>query len=518
MTRKNIERAIAKDELIRLDEILDSPYLLIGGLAVQQYCTTRISKDIDLICDFETVQDVIDKLYPTDQWNQIDSMNDDYRPSYILQYRFSKPGDDKIEIFFGPKVLERGGYEYIEWEELSRNARPFKHKKETLSKILVPLPHALAYSKLVSFSSRQEAMEEKINQDISDFANLTNHHSFSLAEFWDLLNSHDPHGTLRERFRTRISRYADNAKKSCLYGLSMLFIDLPQSFSMIDISQSLPKPSKHQIYIAAPHKNVTKNKGVAESLRSHGLLVKVPLEEVDNSNLSEQNKSPEAIRQICTSAIDSCDIVAVDLDTYGLDSAWELGYAEGLNKAIVGYSLEPDQTTERYINRRIYNENFMHGWLPSNIYYNESGIIEICKNKVVYICGSFDNKEIDKLRASSIKTACKELIDPKEHVKNRGDLLPKDYPLNARRATNDLLRRSDILLVVLPRYGMDASWQIGYAFALKKQIIGFVLNDDKRQVVHQSFWDHWVHGWKQKTHLVSITDLVAFLRGMDRQS
>ena len=45
--RKPIERAVAKKELERIDAVLTRPHLLIGGLAVQQYYSARISQDID---------------------------------------------------------------------------------------------------------------------------------------------------------------------------------------------------------------------------------------------------------------------------------------------------------------------------------------------------------------------------------------------------------------------------------------------------------------------------------------
>lgn len=219
MPRQEIDRAAAKDELVRINGVLDTPYLLIGGLAVQQYDKSRISRDIDLICDFATIQGLLTALYPSMDWEIFDQTDDDYRPSYHIKHRHAT----KSEIVFGPKVKERGNYDFLDWTELSDGANPLVHKKVALANILVPLPHALAYSKLVSVVGRSEAHEEKIKQDLHDFSSLTNHELFSLAKFWNLLNRNDPTGGLRERFRDRSSRFLDVLKKSCLHALTNLF-------------------------------------------------------------------------------------------------------------------------------------------------------------------------------------------------------------------------------------------------------------------------------------------------------
>ncbi len=219
MLSQEIDRASAKDELARIDGILTSPYLLIGGLAVQQYDTTRVSKDIDLICDFATIQGLLGSLYPSKDWQISDHTNDDYRPSYHISHRHAQQG----EIVFGPKVKERGNYEFLDWVELGEEAIPFEHKGSKFPNILVPLPHALAYSKLVSVVGRNASHEEKIRQDLNDLSSLTNHKLFNLAEFWDLIKRHDPSGSLREQFRDRSSRFSDVLKKSCLHDLTTLF-------------------------------------------------------------------------------------------------------------------------------------------------------------------------------------------------------------------------------------------------------------------------------------------------------
>jgi nucleoside 2-deoxyribosyltransferase len=89
-------------------------------------------------------------------------------------------------------------------------------------------------------------------------------------------------------------------------------------------------------------------------------------------------------------AIQSSKILVVDLDKYGLDTAWEVGYAEGLGKRVIGYNEDEGATTnERFINRRIYSDNFMHGWQNQTIFSDLTELANHCQGKIVYICGSF---------------------------------------------------------------------------------------------------------------------------------
>ena len=67
---------------------------------------------------------------------------------------------------------------------------------------------------------------------------------------------------------------------------------------------------------------------------------------------------------------------------------------------------------------------------------------------------------------------------------------------------------------MLPRYGMDVSWQIGYATALGKEIIGILLTDDKKELGKASFWDHWMHSWKNKLRATGISELRVILKGL----
>ena len=122
--KKPIAIKTAKDELARINGALKSPHLLIGGLAVQQYHTTRVSKDIDLICDFEPVQELLESLYPSKDWNIEDKTGDEYRPSYRITRKYKL--DEIGEIIFGPKIGERGSYEYLGLGDVGAGSQAFQ--------------------------------------------------------------------------------------------------------------------------------------------------------------------------------------------------------------------------------------------------------------------------------------------------------------------------------------------------------------------------------------------------------
>ena len=92
----------AKEELVRINNVLTKPHILIGGLAVNQYDLARISTDIDLVVEFETANKIIKELYPSLEWNKIDRNDDEIRPSYEIVNRTNS----ELVIKFGPKILQ----------------------------------------------------------------------------------------------------------------------------------------------------------------------------------------------------------------------------------------------------------------------------------------------------------------------------------------------------------------------------------------------------------------------------
>ncbi len=165
----------AKTELLRLQEYLEDPVLLIGGLAVQQYHRARASRDIDLVCTLEQLKTLESNAYPSQTYAHEESQND-LRPNVVYQNLITG-----VKIYLGPKILEREPYPFIHYKHYTEDARWFTYDDKVCGNILVPSPHHLAFSKLISHISRRQ--KKKGEQDLSDFCNLSNHKDFSLNYF-----------------------------------------------------------------------------------------------------------------------------------------------------------------------------------------------------------------------------------------------------------------------------------------------------------------------------------------------
>jgi hypothetical protein len=219
--QKPIDRAIAKRELERINDALEEPHLLIGGLAVQQFHAARDSKDIDLVCEFETARALLDRLYPSKDWTVENKQEDEYRPSYQIKHKVDELGT----IIFGPKISERAPYDHIDWNALERRAQEFRSANGPLKNILVPAPHALAYTKLISFLGRKSPAH-KIEVDLKDLVNLTNHGEFSASQFYDLLRQSRSHDELIANFRAKCEAheaYSQIVSESSLLHLALMF-------------------------------------------------------------------------------------------------------------------------------------------------------------------------------------------------------------------------------------------------------------------------------------------------------
>ena len=146
---------------------------------------------------------------------------------------------------------------------------------------------------------------------------------------------------------------------------------------------------KPVVYLGAPHKNVRRNHEARKTLESYGIEVNVP-EDLVKKRVSGGHVSGGVIRSICIGAIRQSSAVVVDLDTYGLDTAWEIGFAEGLEKPVIGFSR--DQKTiidRRFVNLRHHRDNFMHGWDESGFSESLDDIAGRCSGRSVHVCGTF---------------------------------------------------------------------------------------------------------------------------------
>lgn len=177
-----IDIAVAKESLKNINEALDTPHMLIGGLAVEQYYKGRDSQDIDLVCDHKTAKALL-RLFPNNDWDIEDHNDDAYRPSYIITHQIK----EGIVIRFGPKISEREPYNYLNWEDFRDGSIPFKYKNIKYNNILIPTAESLAFTKLVSSVERKEKSKPKSMQDFEDYINLSNHKSFNINKFVYLL-------------------------------------------------------------------------------------------------------------------------------------------------------------------------------------------------------------------------------------------------------------------------------------------------------------------------------------------
>jgi DNA-binding NtrC family response regulator/nucleoside 2-deoxyribosyltransferase len=271
-------------------------------------------------------------------------------------------------------------------------------------------------------------------------------------------------------------------------------------------SRGIVTSSHTVVYIAAPYGNVNTNGRVAGRLRGDGFFATLPTEEIARRKLQE-GKDGENIRAVCMDAIKTTDHVVVHLDTYGLDTAWEIGYAEGLGKEIIGLNEDPHLLeAARTVRRKLYAKNFMHGWEGQKIFTSIDSLAKACENELVYVAGSFRNPALEQLEKSRrFHDSAKKVFFPRIYA--------RDKSVGDRTRTNADLEESSIVVIVLPRYGMDTSWQIGFATAKEKQLVGIMLGDDKGRETEQSMlWDHWMHDWNGKTIVYSLNELCSCLR------
>ena len=218
MANLPIDLQIARDQLVRINDALSKPHLLIGGLAVQRYVVARDSKDIDLVCESAVARELLRSLFPSDDWT-VENLNDDeYRPSFVARHRWRDLG----EICFGPKISERRAYDYIDWAFLLATAVPYVDRGKPLERIRIPTCCHLAYTKLLSFLSRDKGKREKRLQDLQDFVDLTNHDAFCPNEFLSQLRRTDAWSFIAANFRVTAEEDAI-LERSCLRKMSILF-------------------------------------------------------------------------------------------------------------------------------------------------------------------------------------------------------------------------------------------------------------------------------------------------------
>lgn len=178
-----------------------SPLILIGGLAVRQHIRARHSEDIDLVCSHEVSEAIVRDLYPTTDWNTHDENDSEYRPDFVIKHKIDKSFP---QIRFGPKILERGAYKFLDWNRFSDDATAYHVENETLDRIRVPCIEVLCFSKLISLLGRKPEMEKKIYQDLVDLVDLSNADGFRLGVFYNLIREAKAESHIRSELRGRL--------------------------------------------------------------------------------------------------------------------------------------------------------------------------------------------------------------------------------------------------------------------------------------------------------------------------
>lgn len=175
-----IPLADAIDKLSDINDLLESPHLLIGGLAVERYWRGRDSHDIDLFCTYKTSKAIINSVFPSGEWDTESETGDPRHPKYIFTKKNTEP---PVKVVFDPRFLEEDPYASIAWSTVKMLASPYPYGSETLDNILIPSAGALAFLKLLSYTQRSRDRVEKRNQDLQDVVDLTNYRHYAELHF-----------------------------------------------------------------------------------------------------------------------------------------------------------------------------------------------------------------------------------------------------------------------------------------------------------------------------------------------
>ena len=250
-----IKLAESKKQILKIDEIVKHEMLLVGGLAVNQYVSNRQSEDIDLICDSKDANYIIDRLYPTIDWERIEENDDNYRPAFRIKHRIK---DDYPVVKFGPKMIERGMYNYIHYADLQKNCKAFRYNKKECTHIFIPSLECLCYMKVISFLGRSSENTIKLENDLKDIIDLCNHKGFNLYNFINLIRKNEAEGYIHDNFNVRLSLVNGNINECHLGFITNLFYPCVVPFN--------GKPQKRpQEYLVAFDLDGTLIKGIRHS-------------------------------------------------------------------------------------------------------------------------------------------------------------------------------------------------------------------------------------------------------------
>ena len=241
----------AREELGRIDTYLATPHLLIGGLAVQQYYQPRVSEDIDLVCQAETANALISRLYPTKAFIVQDKNDDMLRPAWVITER----GGSRRTTFIGPKILEREAYPFVDYSWIMQRAVRYKQGDVELRNIFVPNLETMALLKLLSLTTRLTAKGPKGEQDLEDFVNLTNLREFKFNIFLDSVTPE-----CREHLATGIAQLTQER------GHLFLESSLSELFELMFPPRIQPLSSDAVVSVYSPKRQLTSTRELQRNM------------------------------------------------------------------------------------------------------------------------------------------------------------------------------------------------------------------------------------------------------------
>src|SRR5690349_6288893 len=208
------------------------------------------------------------------------------------------------------------------------------------------------------------------------------------------------------------------------------------------------------IYMCGPHKLVDTNEKIAVSLERAGNIVLVPQRICEQEDVTQDRRG---IRQKCIAAIDSADALVVYLDNYGMDSAWELGYAEKSGKRIIGLSLDSNKLNMPRIScPQVAWDHWMHGWGEHRVVEGLDALVEYVAAMSVYVSIPVKHEAYDALIQSSIKSHAARIHTPATLIDKKAMSTPHESWSLYRRKCIEAIEDSDIFITYLDEYGMDS--------------------------------------------------------------
>ncbi|HYK05831.1 MAG TPA: nucleoside 2-deoxyribosyltransferase [Thermoanaerobaculia bacterium] len=267
-----------------------------------------------------------------------------------------------------------------------------------------------------------------------------------------------------------------------------------------------------RVYWSAPHRFTPLNERVKKAALRAGVEVFVPGDiDPDNTSL--------AVRDACIGALSSVDVVIVSLDCYGMDTAWEIGFAAAREIPTVGVFEDVERRqAERQVRGGEIANHWMHDWARKPVAHRPDDLLRICsESRFASLYVSSSTKELS--RADSVMSVLAGLEPPRRVVTSRDvihgfeKLSRAEYPPVLRDRCVEALRAANAVVVDAIDLAMNSSWEVGFADGLGTPVVGaaFLPAPTKNDVrLHLS--DYWTHGWTRDNVVVGLD--AAFERAM----